>query len=134
MWALRACCGSQGIFNLHVCVETIFCPSGRLMTSGVVAGLILVTGVPGNTKWPVAPASAIALSIGMLMWEELNIVSAVFVLLMDEAASVVVVDAVAVDLLLAQLLVHMVASSSSSSVEWMDGYVVVGVGVGCEGV
>lgn len=104
------------------------------MTSGVVAGSILVTGVPGNTKWPVAPASAIALSIGMLMWEALNIVSAVFVLLMDEAASVVVVDAVAVDLLLAQLLVHMVASSSSSSVEWMDGYVVVGVGVGFEGV
>jgi hypothetical protein len=103
------------------------------MTSGVVAGSILVTGVPGNTKWPVAPASAIALSIGMLMWEALNIVSAVFVLLMDEAASVVVVDAVAVDLLLAQLLVHMVASSSSS-VEWMDGYVVVGVGVGFEGV
>ena len=51
-------------------------PSGRLIMRGLVAGLISITGAPGTTKCPVAPASAIALSTAILILDVLNIVSA----------------------------------------------------------
>ena len=69
MWALRASVGSQGMARSHVWVDLICSPSGRLIVSGLVAGRTFSTGVPGRTKCPVAPASAIALSIAILIFE-----------------------------------------------------------------
>ena len=44
----------------HMCVEMILYPCGRLIKIGLVSGCKTFTGVPGRTKCPVAPASAIA--------------------------------------------------------------------------
>ena len=76
MCALVAASGRNGRFSLHVWVDFITSPSGRLMMSGTAAGLIPITGAPGRTKCPVAPASAMALSMAILILEVLNIVSA----------------------------------------------------------
>jgi hypothetical protein len=44
------------------------------MHIGAVVGCMLVTGAPGIMKFPVAPASATALSTGMLMVDIWNAV------------------------------------------------------------
>ena len=46
--------------RLHVCVDLSLDPSGKLIEIGLLAGCTFVTGVPGRTKFPVAPASATA--------------------------------------------------------------------------
>ena len=46
------------------------------MTIGFLVGNIFVTGAPGTMKFPVAPASATAWSIGMLMLAARKAVSA----------------------------------------------------------
>ena len=51
-------------------------PSGRLIIKGFFAGWISNTGAPGRTKYPVAPASAIASSTAIFILDALNIVSA----------------------------------------------------------
>lgn len=48
-----------------MCVDLIWDPSGRLMTIGLWVGLTFFTGAPGIMKFPVAPASATAMSFGM---------------------------------------------------------------------
>ena len=55
-----AAAGSHGMFRRHVWVDLMVSPSGRLIMRGLVAGLISITGAPGTTECPVAPASAIA--------------------------------------------------------------------------
>ena len=76
MCAFVAAVGSPGISRLHVCVDLICFPSGRCMCRGFVVGCMFCTGAPGTMKWPVAPASAIASLVGILMLVVLNIVSA----------------------------------------------------------
>ena len=55
--------GSPGIVMLQQCDDLIFVPSGRLMVSGFVAILLLLTGVPSMMKIAVAPVSIIACDI-----------------------------------------------------------------------
>ena len=64
------------IANFLVCVDLIVLPSGRFIIKGPIAGEILVTGVPGSTKWPVEPVSGIFMSNAILIFDLLNIVSA----------------------------------------------------------
>ena len=59
--AFFALSSSYGMFILHVCVDFITLPSGRLIEIGLDVGSTPSTGVPGNTKFPVAPASATAI-------------------------------------------------------------------------
>ena len=68
MCAFLAARGSQGIFNSHVCEDFSCSPSGRLMMSGVVATLLLMTGAPGIAKCAVAPASTMAMSTAIFMF------------------------------------------------------------------
>ena len=44
----------------HVRVDLSLDPSGMLIDIGLISGCKLFTGVPGRTKFPVAPASNIA--------------------------------------------------------------------------
>ena len=48
------------------------------MVSGLSLGFKFVTCVPGNRKWPVDPASAIATPLAILICDMLNIVSFLF--------------------------------------------------------
>jgi hypothetical protein len=52
--------GRPGILMSHVCVDTTFLPSGRLIVMGCAVGCIFSIGVPSITKIEVAPVSAIA--------------------------------------------------------------------------
>jgi len=61
---------------LDVWVDLTCSPSGRFIMSGDVVGLMLVTGVPGSTKCPVAPTSAMAMSMATFILLVLKIVSA----------------------------------------------------------
>ena len=74
IWALVAASGSQEISIWRVCIYFICFPYGNLMHRGFFAGLIFLIGVPGRTKCPVAPASAMAISTDILMLGVLNIV------------------------------------------------------------
>ena len=67
MCPLVASSGSHGMSSLHVCVDLITLPSGRLIDIGFVACLTSITGVPGSRKCTVAPVSAIASSTPILM-------------------------------------------------------------------
>ena len=58
MCASFASFGSHGMSSMQVCVDGRQYPSGRFILSGCRAILMFVTGVPGKTKWPVAPATA----------------------------------------------------------------------------
>ncbi len=89
----------------------------------MVAGIISETGVPGNTKCPVAPASAIARLPGMVMLEAWNSVS-----FCDLVSTEVVVDS-----LWEQLLSTTVASASSLGVFSMNEIFACSVWVGCYG-
>ena len=43
--------------RLHVCVDRMLLPFGRVMVIGFVAGLIFTAGETLIKKWPVAPES-----------------------------------------------------------------------------
>ena len=58
MWESFDSFGSHGMSSMHVCVDVRQSPSGRFIFSGCRAIFMFVTGVPGKTKWPVAPACA----------------------------------------------------------------------------
>ena len=76
MCALVALSGSHGMLILHVCVDFITLPSGRLIGMGIDVGSISITEVPGSTKCPVAPASATAISTAISILPVLKQVSA----------------------------------------------------------
>ena len=61
--------GSHGMSGLQVCVDVRQSPSGRFILRGFRASLTFVTGVPGRTKCPVAPASATAMSFAIFNCE-----------------------------------------------------------------
>ena len=61
MWAPFESFGSHGMSRFQVCVDVRQSPSGRFILRGFRASSMFVTGVPGRTKWPVAPASATAI-------------------------------------------------------------------------
>ena len=65
MWASFALFGSHGISSVQVCVDVSQSPSGRFIFRGCCATFMFVTGVPGRTKWPVAPASATAMFLAI---------------------------------------------------------------------
>ena len=68
MCAIFDSSGSHCIANFIVCVDLIVLPSGRFIIKGPIAGEILVTGVPGSTKWPVEPVSGIFYVMGFLVY------------------------------------------------------------------
>ena len=53
--------GIHGMSSMQVCVNVRQSQSGRFILSGCRAIFMFVTGVPGKTKRPVAPASATAM-------------------------------------------------------------------------
>ena len=57
MWTAGMLAGIQGISRLHVCVEFIMLPSGRVILIGVSGGITLMTGALGRQKFPVVPES-----------------------------------------------------------------------------
>ena len=63
MCASMPLCGNHGMSRLHVWVDQMVLPLGRVMVIGLIAGCLLMTGAPLTTKWPVAPESEIAHSI-----------------------------------------------------------------------
>ena len=68
----------------HVCVDLSLDPSGMLIDIGLISGCKLFTGVPGRTKFPVAPASAIASLLFVLVSDgeyAVSIVSGVWLLM-----------------------------------------------------
>ena len=67
---------SHRITNFQVCVDLIVSPFGILITRSIFARYMLVTGVPGSTKWPVLPASSFSVPTVILIFDVLNIVSA----------------------------------------------------------
>jgi hypothetical protein len=46
--------------RLHVWVERMMLPLGRVMVIGLLAGCLLINGTPSITKCPVVPESKIA--------------------------------------------------------------------------
>ena len=76
MCTLVALSGRHGMFILHVCVDFITLPLGRLIEIGFDAGSMSITGVLGNTKWPVGPASATAILTAIFILHVLKQVSA----------------------------------------------------------
>ena len=70
------CSGSYGMLFLHVCVDVITLPSGRLIKIGFNIGSTSITGVPGSTKCLVAPSSATAMSTAIFILPVLKQVSA----------------------------------------------------------
>lgn len=71
MCASLAADGNHGMSNVAVCVDLSWFPSGRLIRRGLVAVFMSRIGVPGSKKWLVAPASAMAISMPILMAEVL---------------------------------------------------------------
>ena len=59
--------GSPGISMSHMCVDLICLPSGRLIVSGFNAGRLFFTSAPSMTKIDVAPVSAIASDVAIVM-------------------------------------------------------------------
>ena len=55
--------GRPGIVMSHMCVDFTLLPSGKLIVSGHDEGRKLLTGVPSMIKMDVAPVSAIAWSV-----------------------------------------------------------------------
>ena len=46
--------------RLHVWVDRMVLPLGRVMVIGLIAGCLLITGPPSTMKWSVAPELEIA--------------------------------------------------------------------------
>ena len=61
MCASFASFGIHDVSSVQICVYVRQSSSGRYILSGCRAIFIFVTGVPGKTHWPVAPASATAM-------------------------------------------------------------------------
>ena len=59
--------GSPGISTSHMCVDLICRPSGRLIVRGFVAGHLFFTSAPSMTKIDVAPVSAIAADVAIVI-------------------------------------------------------------------
>jgi hypothetical protein len=59
--------GSPGMVMLQVCVDLTLLPSGKFMVSGCIAGHRFWTGVPSITKIEVAPISAIACDVAIVI-------------------------------------------------------------------
>ncbi len=59
--------GSPGISTSHMCVDLICRPSGRLTVRGFVAGCLFFTSAPSIMKIDVAPVSAIASDVAIVM-------------------------------------------------------------------
>ena len=59
--------GSPGISMSHMCVDLICLPSGRLIVSGFNAGRLFFTSAPSMTKIDVAPVSAIASDVAIVI-------------------------------------------------------------------
>ena len=59
--------GSPGISMSHMCVDLICLPSGRLIISGFIAGRLFFTSAPSITKIDVAPVSAIASDVAIVI-------------------------------------------------------------------
>ena len=60
--------------SLQVCVDVRQSPSGRFILRGFCASLTLVTGVPGRTKWSVAPESTTTIFFAIFSSEVLKTV------------------------------------------------------------
>ena len=60
MWASVISWGNHGMLRLHVWVDLIDFPLGKVMVIGLVAHCLLVTGAFSTRKWPVAPESDMA--------------------------------------------------------------------------
>ena len=67
MCAFLAALVKFGLSISHSCVDTNFLPSGWLMLIGLLARLMFIAGAPGWSKCPVAPASAIPVSLHIFM-------------------------------------------------------------------
>ncbi len=52
---------------LHTCVDLIFLPSGRLTVNGFVANCLFSTSTPSITKMDVAPMSATARFVAIVI-------------------------------------------------------------------
>ena len=65
MCAYFASFGSHGMSSVQVCVDVRKSPSGSFILIRCRDIFMFVTGVPGKTKWPVAPASATAMFFAM---------------------------------------------------------------------
>ena len=59
--------GSPGISMSHMCVDLICLPSGRLIVSGFIAGRLFFMSAPSMTKIDVAPVSAIASDVAIVI-------------------------------------------------------------------
>jgi hypothetical protein len=59
--------GSPRMVMLHVCIHLTLLPSGKFMVSGWIAGRRFWTGVPSITKIEVAPISAIACNVAIVI-------------------------------------------------------------------
>ena len=59
--------GRPGMVVLHVCVDLTLLPSGKFMVSGWIADRRLWTGVPSITKIEVAPVSAVAYNVSIVI-------------------------------------------------------------------
>jgi len=59
--------GSPGISMSHMCVDLICLPSGRLIVSGFIAGRLFFTSAPSMIKIDVAPVSAIASDVAIVI-------------------------------------------------------------------
>ncbi len=59
--------GNPEICMSHTCIDLIFLPSGRLRVRGFVANHLFSTSTPSITKMDVAPLSAMARFVAMVM-------------------------------------------------------------------
>ncbi len=59
--------GRLGISMLHTCVDCTLRPSGTLIVNGLDATHLLATSMPSMTKMDVAPVSAIACDVTIVM-------------------------------------------------------------------
>ena len=59
--------GSPVISMSHMCVDLICLPFGRLIVSGFIAGRLFFTSAPSMTKIDVAPVSAIASDVAIVI-------------------------------------------------------------------
>ena len=75
MWASLAASGSHGMAGHAVWGNLSVAPSGRLILRGLMVGWTFVTGACGRRKWLVAPASAMARLMSILMPVVFRIVS-----------------------------------------------------------
>ncbi len=61
----------DGMLRVAVCVDFSCAPSGRFILIGAMAVRLFITGAPVTKKWLVAPASAMAISTPILMFDVL---------------------------------------------------------------